>query len=360
MTQTQPRNLAQSLDLAGLTAELARHADDVDQQRRAPVEGLAALATRGLLGALIPEQYGGLGLSAADLYEAAGAIGAGCGATGLIWGQHLAATAMVSRWGTEHTRALLPAAARGERLFGIGVGHTSKPDGPVQARRGGGRVLYSGAAPWVTGALVMTDALIAAEDRERGETLLAVAAAADLAIGEPYQLDVVTGGVTATVACRDLDLTDMLLAAPADRAQHGVVFTANKSPRDAGFYTGLTRAALALCRQARTFDSSLEPQLARVEQAAESARVAMGEWLALHDYGDVPRPQFWTRYHRTARLMVQAAALAMSAGGSGALRDGATHNRLARESMYYIARIPFRSWVGETATWCEQESGAID
>ncbi len=345
--------MVQALDLPGLTDELRRHADDVDRTRRAPVEGLAALRARGLFGPLVPEADGGLDLSPVELFDVAIAIGAGCGATGLIWGQHLAATAMIATWGAGDTRTVLPGAARGERLFGIGVGHTAKGTGAVLAHWQGDRAFISGAAPWVTGATLMTDALIGAEDRERGGVILSIVPAASLVIGEPYGLNVVTSGMTATVSFEHVEVTESMLNAPRDRTAHGAVFTANKSPRDSGFYAGLTRAALGLCRDVRNLDEAVRDNLARVERQAEAAEAAMREWLLGRTFEEIDQPAFWTRYHRTAAVVTQAAALAMSAGGSGALRDGATHNRLAREAMYYIARIPLRSWAAETARHLE-------
>lgn len=349
VTQTQRRPLAQELDLPGLTEELRRSADEVDRTRRVPVEGMAALAARGLWGALIPTQDGGLGLTPAQLFEVSQAVGAGCAATGLMWGQHLAATAMIAKWGTPTTRPLLPSAARGGRLFGIGVGHSGKPGSPVGVRHVGGRVLMSGTAPWVTNATVMRDALIAAVDPEQGGVVLAVVSAADVTPGEPYGLLAVTAAQTATVAFEDVDVTDTLLDAPRDRAAHGAVFTQNKSPRDAGFYSGLARAALGLCRRIPNLDAPAGEQLGRVEAAAASAGESMRAWLEPRVYEDIDAPPFWTLYHRAAEVMQQAAGLMMSAGGSGGLRDGSTQSRIGREAMYYLARIPFRAWVVETA-----------
>jgi alkylation response protein AidB-like acyl-CoA dehydrogenase len=351
-----PRNrleTAPALDLDGLTEELAHYADDVDLRRRAPVEGLAALGRRGLMGALIPPAWGGLDLTPAQLFEAAAAIGAGCGATGLIWGQHLAATAFIARWGDGATRALLPEAASGERLLGIGVGYTSRPGGPVQAHHDGDRVRFSGDATWVTGAALMTDALLSAEDAEQGGILMAVLPRDALTVHPPYQLTAVTGGMNCTVSFRDVDVTGSLLATPRDRAQTSAVFTRNKSPRDAGFYTGLTRACLALVREARGLDAPLAGLLDRIDSAAQAAAGDMRAWLERHRFEDIDTPPFWARYHRTARVMWEAAGLVMSAGGSGGLRDGATHNRLAREAMYYLARIPLRSRLPEAVAYLD-------
>lgn len=343
MTTTLTGRAAQDLDLPGLTRELRRHADDVDRRRRPPIEGLAALGERGVMGSLIPRAYGGLELSPAELFAVGAAIGAGCGATGLIWGQHLAATAFVARWGNDAARELLPAAARGERLFGIGVGYAGRENAPVQARREHGRVIFSGEATWVTGAALMTDGLLSAQDKEQGGVLMAVIPRAAVKVLEPYQMAVVTSGMNCSVAIPDVDVTDWLLATPRERTATGAVFTQNKSPRDAGFHAGLTSAALELCRSARTMDASLTVHLDRMDQAADEVRTAMLDWLDGRNYEEIDTPPFWERYQPIAQVMWEAAGLVMSAGGSGGLFDGATHNRLAREAMYYLARVPLRT-----------------
>lgn len=334
-------SLTETLDLQGLTEELATHAGDVDARRRAPVEGLAALGRRRLLGALIPRACGGLELHPADLFEVAAAIGAGCGATGLIWGQHLASSAFIARWGNDAARALLPDATFGGRLFGIGVGYTSRPNGPVQARRENGRMLFSGEATWVTGAPLMTDGLISAQDATTGGVLMALIPAAELYPGPPYGMVAVTSGMNSNVTLHDVDVTDWLLNAPADRSQTSAVFTQNKAPRDAGFSTGLSRACLALCAGARTLDDAGRPRLAAIAEQVEEAAAELHRWLAPRSYEDIDTPPFWQRYFRIVDLMWQAAGLVMSAGGSGGLLDGAPHHRLAREAMYYLARINF-------------------
>ena len=340
MTTTAARTLAERLDLPALTAELARYATDVDLHRRAPVEGVRALGRHGLMGALIPQQYGGIALTAAELFEAGAAVAEGCGATGLIWGQHLAATAFIARFGNTHTRSLLPAAATGARHFGIGVGYTSRPGGPVQAVHRGGRTLISGTATWVTGSALMTDALLSAEDQVNGgRTIMGVVPRSALTVQPPYQMVAVTSGLNADVSFSDVDITDTLLDLPPERTAISSVFTANKAPRDAGFHVGLTRLALATIRHGRPLDPDLLPALDRVETAAAVARAAMVGWLTGKTYEDIDVPQFWQHYQAIATIMWDAAGLVMSAGGSGGLRDGALPQRIAREAMYYLARI---------------------
>ena len=64
------------------------HADDVDVSARFPGEALAALADARLLGASVPVDLGGEGLTLTELTRVAAALGAACSSTGMIFAMH--------------------------------------------------------------------------------------------------------------------------------------------------------------------------------------------------------------------------------------------------------------------------------
>jgi alkylation response protein AidB-like acyl-CoA dehydrogenase len=71
--------------LAGLTAELASHAEDVDRSGRFPWEGLQAVHEAGILTAAVRTEHGGHGgLSAVDTVRVFRALGQGDPSTALI------------------------------------------------------------------------------------------------------------------------------------------------------------------------------------------------------------------------------------------------------------------------------------
>ncbi|HEV7741040.1 MAG TPA: acyl-CoA dehydrogenase family protein [Pseudolysinimonas sp.] len=82
--------IAQDLDLRAATAAevAAAHADEVDVAARFPEEAMAALAEAGLLGASVPVELGGEGLSLAELAGVAAQLGAACSSTGMIFAMH--------------------------------------------------------------------------------------------------------------------------------------------------------------------------------------------------------------------------------------------------------------------------------
>lgn len=91
------------------------HANDIDDAATFPAESLQALRGSGLMGLLVPIEYGGLGGTLHDLAEVAGVLGGSCVSTAMIWAMHCQQVAAVVRYGSSGLRAeLLPQIARGE------------------------------------------------------------------------------------------------------------------------------------------------------------------------------------------------------------------------------------------------------
>ncbi len=80
------------------------HADAVDREARFPAETFTALKSARLLGVMIPEQYGGEGLSIAQVADLCAALGQVCASSALIYAMHHIKTSSLvfhgpgSRW----------------------------------------------------------------------------------------------------------------------------------------------------------------------------------------------------------------------------------------------------------------------
>ena len=66
----------------------ALHAKDVDAAARFPVESISAMRDVGLLGAMVPETYGGAGIGPATMARAIEIIGESCATSGMILAMH--------------------------------------------------------------------------------------------------------------------------------------------------------------------------------------------------------------------------------------------------------------------------------
>jgi alkylation response protein AidB-like acyl-CoA dehydrogenase len=96
---------------------LASHADDVDRGRRFPRENIQELGRSGLLGLVVPVEYGGAGAGIPEMAQALESMAQACASTAMVTLMHYCGTAVITAKGTtELKQNLFPAIARGEHL----------------------------------------------------------------------------------------------------------------------------------------------------------------------------------------------------------------------------------------------------
>ena len=78
---------------------VALHADDVDRNARFPSESIDALRKEGLLGALVPEKLGGMGLTIHQVAQLCAALGQYCASTAMVFAMHQIQVACLVRHG---------------------------------------------------------------------------------------------------------------------------------------------------------------------------------------------------------------------------------------------------------------------
>jgi acyl-CoA dehydrogenase len=94
---------------------LRRNAAAIDRGAEFPVENLAAMRASGLLGTLVPVEYGGAGGGLDDLVKVARVLASGCLSTALIWAMHCQQVDAIVRFATPALRAeILPEIATGD------------------------------------------------------------------------------------------------------------------------------------------------------------------------------------------------------------------------------------------------------
>lgn len=102
-------------DLGAVVAVLVEHAARVDRDAVFPVESLDALRRRGLMGLLVPAEYGGSGGGLTELVTTARRLAGGCLSTALIWAMHCQQVDAIVRHGSDRLReTVLPKVAAGE------------------------------------------------------------------------------------------------------------------------------------------------------------------------------------------------------------------------------------------------------
>ncbi|WP_217923371.1 acyl-CoA dehydrogenase family protein [Miltoncostaea oceani] len=136
--------------------EIAPHCDAWNRDHHVPVEVLRAMGELGMLGAIIPEEYGGAGLdytSLALIIEEIAAVDAGT-SVGVAAQNSLGASPIVRHGTEEQKRAHLPALATGERFVAYAL---TEPDAGsdaaslrTSATADGDDWVVSGAKQWIT------------------------------------------------------------------------------------------------------------------------------------------------------------------------------------------------------------------
>jgi alkylation response protein AidB-like acyl-CoA dehydrogenase len=148
--------------------------EDADTTGKPQPQAIEALRRSGYLGALIPQQYGGLGQDAVFASRLIERLATVDGSTAIILFQHLATTARVLEWGTQaQLRRFLPLLASGEWLAASawsesGAGANKQNIATKGTRLPDGTWRLDGAKTFTTGAGLANLYLVLVQTGERG------------------------------------------------------------------------------------------------------------------------------------------------------------------------------------------------
>jgi alkylation response protein AidB-like acyl-CoA dehydrogenase len=117
-------------------------ADQIDQSRRFPRENIAALGKAGVLGLLVPVQFGGAGASLGEMSRVLDTQSQACASTAMVTLMHYCATAVIAAKGGDRLKQeLLPSFARAGHLSTLAFsesgsgGHFYAPVSEVRQKR---------------------------------------------------------------------------------------------------------------------------------------------------------------------------------------------------------------------------------
>ncbi|HEY7314097.1 MAG TPA: acyl-CoA dehydrogenase family protein [Gemmataceae bacterium] len=302
-----------------------------------PADSWDALRRSGVLGWIIPREYGGSGLDALELLEGYQRLAGACLTTCFLLSQRDSACRRLRDSGNEALcRELLPALASGQRFTTVGIAQLTTSRQHVRpvllAQLDDGGVRLDGVMPWVTGA-PHADHFITGVVLEDGRQMLLVVPrdAPGMSVGPPMELMALQGSLTAEVRCRDVRLDrKWILAGPAERVLAG--------GRGAG---GLETSGLALGLAKSAIDYLQKEAGKRTEWQARAAASAES-WDVLqvqlrrlaHDGADAQAAS--SLRAKVNALVLRVTQFALAAGkGSGFLRSHPAQ-RWARQAMFFL------------------------
>ena len=365
-----------------------RHAGAHDVDGSFPADDFDLLRDAGLLGLMAPVRLGGAGAGFADYAEVAMELGAGAGATALIFNMHASITGALALAPEELTRMLgvpesffvmrdrtLEAAAKGS-LFCVAMSERGAGSRLSQLTTSYEKVdagwHIKGSKAFCSGAGHADGYLVAAADKERRISQFLVPASAPGITVEPTWDSL---GMRAT-ASHDLHLDVIVDEDALVGGMEGLgVFLAQAMPQwlvasYAAVYVGVAQAAIdAAAAYAEQRDLSRLPlvraRFGRADAAVAAAREVVR--VAARRVDEAPGEAETNRWVWRAKLLAgdtafEVASSLLEACGTGATRRGSDLERLYRDArcgaLHPATSDVCSDWLGSAVLGLDPESVA--
>jgi len=301
------------------------HALEVDRDHRFPDEAIDAAKAAGLLGVLIPREYGGAGLDAIAFAICIEELAQACASTSVIVDVHTSVgSEPILLFGTEEQkRRWLPSLATGELLGAFALTEPASGSDAASlttsARRDGDRYVLNGTKVFITtigrAGLYIVFARTGPDERAAGVSAFVVPAdAPGVRVGQLFKKMGLRGSPTG-----ELVLEDVVVPAANRLAAEGQGFTVAMRALDSGRIgisgqaLGIAQAAIDESRallQERDREQGDEFLLADMATRLESARL-----LAYHAAWLCSRGRPFTRQASMAKLHCTDTAMAIALDG---------------------------------------------
>ena len=301
------------------------HAAEVDRDHRFPVEAIDAAKAAGLLGVLIPREYGGAGLDAIAFAVCIEELAQACASTSVIVDVHTSVgSEPILLFGTEELkRRWLPPLASGELLGAFALTEPASGSDAaslkMSARRDGDGYVLNGTKVFITtigrAGLYIVFARTGPDERAAGVSAFVVPAdAPGVRVGQLFKKMGLRGSPTG-----ELVLEDVVVPAANRLAAEGQGFTVAMRALDSGRIgisgqaLGIAQAAVDESRallQGRGREQGDEFMLADMATRLESARL-----LAYHAAWLCSRGRPFTRQASMAKLHCTDTAMAIALDG---------------------------------------------
>lgn len=216
MTKSAQDLLVENEKLA--TNVLAPRADEIDRERRFPRQNIQELGRNGLLGLVVPLEYGGAGAGIPQMAQVLERMAQACASTAMVTLMHYCGTAVIAAQGSATLKQrVLPAIAGGEHLTTLAFseagsgGHFYMPVSEVS--RNGHGLRLTAHKTFVTSAGEADSYVVSTRKaRASGPTdldlYLVAKGTKGLEVGRPFEGLGLAGNGSAPMKLEDIELED--------------------------------------------------------------------------------------------------------------------------------------------------------
>lgn len=326
-----------------LHQRLEQAAGDVERVDQWPGEQLGWLAEAGVLGWVIPNEFGGSAATAEELMHGYHSLARACLTTTFVLTQRNGACSRIVSCDNAWLKSeYLSDLAKGKLFATVGISHLStsrqhwkQPTVRVTETRNGGYVL-DGEVPWVTGA-PHADLIVTGGSFDDGRQVL-IALPMDrpgITVGPPARLLALSGSQTASVQLEEVQVEDRyLVAGPVERVMQ-THLGGTGSLATSALALGLSARALAALQSEAERRTELDP----IAQSFQREYATCQEKFALTLQGDSTQPASCTPevVRESANSLVLRITQAWLAASKGAgFVSGHPAERAVREAMFFL------------------------
>jgi alkylation response protein AidB-like acyl-CoA dehydrogenase len=327
-------------DICQQLAQLASAAGVEDAWPGAQFE---LLAQTGVLGAVIPTEYGGAGASHSGLIRDYVQLAAACLTTTFVLTQRNGACQRIAAAPNAPLKSdLLPRLARGELFATVGISHltTSRqhwraPTVRVEQTQSG--YVFTGEVPWVTAA-PRADYVVTGGTLDDGRQLLAAipTASQGVTVGPPARLLALSGSETCSVTLEQVPVeSHHILAGPVEQVMKTGVGGGTGSFATSALAIGRSKSALARLQE----EAARRAELAEIVHplAAECDQLEADLYRALEsDAGRAPALSPEAVRSRANSLALRSTQALLGASKGAGFVCGHPAERAVREAMFFL------------------------
>lgn len=330
-------------DLHPLLAGLRDVCRQPDSESRWPAEQFRLLAQHGILGWVIPQEFGGADISDMELIAGYEALSAACLMTAFVLTQRNGACQRIAGSENEELKAeLLPPLCRGDLFATVGISHLTtsrqhlkQPAVSVNETTDG--FVLNGVVPWVTGAVHADYVVTGGTCADGRQVLLAVPTGIDgVDPQEPVRLLALNGSHTGEVRLNNAQVErKYLIAGPVEQVMK----------QQGGGAGGLTTSALALGLTATAVEqlkseSERRPELVEIYEPLANERTTISNDMHALAEGDAqpnhPTQNLESIRSRANSLVLRATQAHLAASKGAGFVHGHPAERAVREAMFFL------------------------